>query len=142
MEDFELPVDKANEVEITIYDKQVGAEHPVPIGLLWINISDIVDALRKAKVQEEGKGGGWVTAGAIRQDSYPGGPDPGYNAQPGMNVGGFGVGGMPGGMGGPNMMQQPDGVEAWFAVEPAGAIALRLNFGAVYFCVFLCLRLC
>ncbi|KIJ54841.1 hypothetical protein M422DRAFT_24731 [Sphaerobolus stellatus SS14] len=130
MEDFELAVDKANEIEITVYDKQVGAEHPVPIGLLWVNISDIVDSIRKAKVHEEGKGGGWVTAaGAMREGSYPGGPDPGFGSHSGL--GGPSFGGMPGGdpFASPEMLQQhADGIDAWFAVEPAGAIALRLNF--------------
>ena len=30
----------------------------------------------------------------------------------------------------PNASGQPEGIDAWFAVEPAGAIALHLNFGA------------
>jgi classical protein kinase C alpha type len=140
MEDFEMSVDKANEVEIAVYDKQVGTEVPVPIGLLWVNISDIVEALRRAKVQEEGKGGGWVTAGAMRDGSYNGGP--GY--EPTFGQGGQGgQGGLganapmqfavaPGDPAAPGMgmQQQPEGIEAWFAVEPAGALALRLNFGS------------
>jgi classical protein kinase C len=35
------------------------------------------------------------------------------------------IGPMPGGQ----QQQQSEGIEAWFAVEPAGAIALNLNFG-------------
>lgn len=132
MEDFEISVDKANEVEIAVYDKQVGADVAVPIGLLWVNLGDIVEALRRAKVQEEGKGGGWVTAGAMRDGQYSAGPGP--------DAGFVGMGvdtplqfaGAPGGdIGAPGLgPQQPEGIEAWFAVEPAGALALRLNFGA------------
>lgn len=131
MEDFEMSVDKANEVEIAVYDKQVGTEVPVPIGLLWVNISDIVEALRRAKVQEEGKGGGWVTAGAMRDGSYNGGLA--YEPTSGVLGGNTPMqfAATPGdptapGMG---MQQQSEGIEAWFAVEPAGALALRLNFG-------------
>ncbi|GJJ09034.1 hypothetical protein Clacol_003256 [Clathrus columnatus] len=89
MEDFEIPVDKANEVEITIYDKQVGSDIPVPIGMAWFNLNDVVEALRRAKVQEEGKGGGWVTAGAMRDSSYSGSTDSSGNFMP---QGGMGAG--------------------------------------------------
>ncbi|KAF8584712.1 hypothetical protein K439DRAFT_1389249 [Ramaria rubella] len=130
MEDFEISVDKANEVEIAVYDKQIGTEVPVPIGLLWVNINDIVEALRRAKVQEEGKGGGWVTAGAMREGSYNGGPgiDPGLGLQGGMAANASLFAGAPGGSLDAPGTQQPEGIEAWFAVEPAGALALRLNF--------------
>ena len=135
MEEYDISVDKANEVEIAVYDKQVGTEVPVPIGLLWLNISDIVEALRRAKVQEEGKGGGWVTAGAMRDGSYNGGPGPdlAFGLQGGLgNNAPLQFAGAPGGdpgAPGMGMPQQPEGIEAWFAVEPAGALALRLNFG-------------
>lgn len=121
-------VDKANEVEIAVYDKQVGTEVPVPIGLLWVNISDIVEALRRAKVQEEGKGGGWVTAGAMKEGTYNGDPSFGFQG-PGMGNPPSQFAGVPGGGPEMGMQQQPEGIEAWFAVEPAGALALRLNFG-------------
>jgi len=68
-EDFEITVDKANEVEIAVYDKQVGETHAVPIGLLWIRISDLVEALRRQKVIMESGQGGWVTAGAVHGDA-------------------------------------------------------------------------
>lgn len=125
-EEFEISVDKANEVEIVVYDKQVSEPHPIPIGLLWIRITDLVDALRRQKVGMEGQGG-WVTAGAMPGDS-PTGLTPmqpsgdmnaplGYgNAAPGNFTSGFSG-------------QGSDGIDAWFAVEPAGAIALNLNFG-------------
>lgn len=123
MEDFEITVDKANEVEIAVFDKQVGEAHPVPIGLLWIKINDLVEAQRRQKVMAETGQGGWVTANAMNGD----------NAVMGM------AGGAPGGMDAPigfsNMgpsgaavVPGSEGVEAWFAVEPAGALALRLNF--------------
>ena len=125
-EDFEISVDKANEVEIVVYDKQVSEQHAIPIGLLWIRITDLVDALRRQKVGQEGGQGGWVTAGAMHGD----GQGPGFQSTSGdVNVP-FGYGGPPGGGYGSTMSNQnSDGIEAWFAVEPAGAIALHLNFG-------------
>jgi classical protein kinase C len=125
-EDFEITVDKANEVEIVVYDKQVGEPYPVPIGLLWIRISDLVEALRRQKVVMESGQGGWVTAGAMPGHSPTG---MGMHVSTGdMNAPlGFAGGAPPGsamGLGG----QAAEGIDAWFAVEPAGAIALHLNF--------------
>jgi classical protein kinase C len=122
-ESFEVIVDKATEIEIVIYDKQVSEPHAVPIGLLWIKINDLVDALRRQKVGQEAQGGGWVTAGAMPGDSptamYHRGAGAGdVNAPVGLDGTPFGQG--PG---------RTDGIDAWFAVEPAGALALELNFG-------------
>ena len=120
-EDFEITVDKANEVEVVVYDQQVG-QPMVPIGLLWIRISDLVEAVRRQKVLMESGQGGWVTANAMGDASAAPGMSqtdaPLFPAQGGQP-------GAPMGFGAPSA----DGIEAWFAVEPAGAIALRLNFG-------------
>ncbi|OSX59795.1 hypothetical protein POSPLADRAFT_1172041 [Postia placenta MAD-698-R-SB12] len=124
MEDFEITIEKANEVEITVYDKQVGESYPIPIGLLWIKISDLVDAQRKQKVLMESGQGGWVTAGAMNGDgtamgshgndmNAPVGFGPNASIQPSSSV---------------PSMSQSEGIDAWFVVEPAGALALRLNF--------------
>ncbi|KAF8158221.1 hypothetical protein B0H34DRAFT_707913 [Crassisporium funariophilum] len=122
-EDFEIPVDKANEVEIVVYDKQVSELHAIPIGLLWIRITDLVDALRRQKVGQDG--GGWVTAGAMPGDSPTGMPP--QSASGDMNSPlGFGAG--PAGGASGFSGQASEGIDAWFAVEPAGAIALNLNF--------------
>lgn len=123
-EDFEIVVDKANEIEVVVYDKQVNDPNPVPIGLLWIRITDLVDALRRQKVGMDAQGG-WVTAGAMHSEgpslvTQQGGPGD-LNAPVGYNT--------PGAPGSGIQGQTSDGIEAWFAVEPAGALALRLNFG-------------
>lgn len=140
-EDFEITVDKANEVEIAVYDKQVSETHPVPIGLLWVRISDLVEALRRQKVMMDSGQGGWVTAGAMDGDLPVGRPP----AQPGA----FGdvnapLNFVPGAMGQPGgsmgLMSQNEGIDAWFAVEPAGALALHLNFGL--YLVSLCCIAC
>jgi hypothetical protein len=130
MEDFDITVDKANEIEIAIYDKQIGEVNPVPIGLLWIRISDLVEAIRRRKVLIESGQGGWVTAGGM----------PGSNGGGSGQFGSTGGGDMnapinypPGGAQGPppslTSAPQVDGIDGWFAVEPVGALALHLNFG-------------
>ncbi|KAF5345536.1 hypothetical protein D9758_011998 [Tetrapyrgos nigripes] len=128
-ESFEITVDKANEVEVAVYDKQVSEQHAIPIGLLWIRISDLVEAIRRQKVFMESGQGGWVTAGAMHGDSNR--PDSAdmnapvdFGAAPGGSIGPMGGMGATGGMGG----QMSEGIDAWFAVEPAGAIALNVNF--------------
>ncbi|KAJ7712435.1 protein kinase C1 [Mycena metata] len=117
-EDFEITVDKANEVEIVVADKQVADTQGVPIGLLWIRISDLVEALRRQKVGQD-SGQGWVTAGAM-----PGNPmmPNGGNMNAPLGYRDGGTGSMIG------MAPAADGIDAWFAVEPAGAILLHLNF--------------
>lgn len=135
-EDFEITIDKANEVEVAVYDKQVSEQHPIPIGLLWIRISDLVEALRRQKVMMDSGQPGWVTAGAMDGDSPVGRPP----TQPGV----FGdvnapfspgpaATGQPGGPGG--LASQNEGIDGWFAVEPAGALALHLNFGLYPVCL-------
>lgn len=124
-EDFEISVDKANEVEIVVYDKQVSEQHAIPIGLLWIRVTDLVDALRRQKIGMDGQGG-WVTAGAMPGDSFTAmsmqPPSGDMNAPLGFEAGP--PGGVPSG--------QSDGIDAWFAVEPAGAIQLQLNFSKLF----------
>jgi classical protein kinase C len=122
-EEFEIAVDKANEVEIIVYDKQVNDPNAVPIGLLWIRITDLVDALRRQKLGMDSQGG-WVTAGAMPGESptvmaQQGGPGD-LNVPVGYNP--------PGAPGAGFQGQVSDGIDAWFAVEPAGALALHLNF--------------
>lgn len=134
-EDFELQVDKANEVEVTIYDKPPGTnETPTPIGMLWIRLSDVVDELRRKKVGAEA-GAGWVTAAGVEGGSNI--------TPPGTGQAGHRHTGSTGGLDAPVAAQLPpnaqsaamrpgtaiDGIDAWFNVEPAGQIDLHLNFG-------------
>lgn len=130
-------VDKANEVELTVYDKP--GEHPIPIGMLWVRISDIAEELRRKKIEAEINNSGWVSAD--RMGSNPRVPPPQFPMSPQQGQFGPGPsspnfqGGQPGSFGGPQMQQpsqqfqdmtQP--VDAWFNLEPSGQIHLSLNF--------------
>jgi hypothetical protein len=128
-EDFEIVVDKANEVEIAVYDKQLGELHPVLIGLLWIRISDIAEASRRQKVLMESGQGGWVTAGAMGGDPSNSGV-PLYSGETStLDLVNDGAG-----LAATTFGNQIDGIDAWFGVEPAGALALHLNFREFYDC--------
>ncbi|GAA5981589.1 hypothetical protein JCM11641_004108 [Rhodosporidiobolus odoratus] len=125
-ESFEIHVDKANECEVTIYDRVPGEAAPQPIGMLWLRLSDIVEELRRKKMGAEA-GPGWVTAARVTQGgSGTSGqdvplPGTGLNRGETMSGGEFGAGGGVGGAKG-------EGIDAWFAVEPEGAVRLQLNF--------------
>jgi classical protein kinase C len=108
----ETHVNKATEVEISIYDQE--AERSLPIGIFWLKITDIAEGLRKKKIQQE-SGPGWVPAGAYQnqkeQDgsfSHPQRPKPQEPARVESTL---------------------DGIQAWFDVEPSGEMLLRVNFG-------------
>ncbi|KAI8969746.1 kinase-like domain-containing protein [Pilobolus umbonatus] len=52
---FEVHVDKATEVELVIYDQE--DHRSLPIGLLWLKISDIAESLRRQKLEDDSKKG-------------------------------------------------------------------------------------
>lgn len=73
--------------------------------------------------------GGWVTANAMGSDALnPHNHDPfgagGNGIDTPLNLPGGGTGMQPAAPGTPSQ----EGVEAFFSVEPVGAVALRLNF--------------
>ncbi|KAH0542023.1 hypothetical protein FGG08_003572 [Glutinoglossum americanum] len=126
-ENHEIEVDKANEIEITVYDKP--GDHPLPIGMLWIRISDIAEEMRRKKIESEFNSAGWVSAdkmengGTQRQDSQ---------FSPQMQY--YNAGGPPGMGGGQNFksagqgQSDPVNIDAWFALEPVGQIHLTMSF--------------
>ncbi|ORY23212.1 hypothetical protein BCR39DRAFT_591059 [Naematelia encephala] len=118
LEDFDIPVEKANEVEITIYDT-VAPGDSAPIGMLWLRVSDLMDALRRQKVGMEVQGAGWVTAATAASM----GPRSG-SAPDNTTLHSSGTIRAPNGPDG----KGPDGIDGWWSVEPAGAISLRLDF--------------
>ncbi len=58
-----VDVDKANEIELTVYDKP--GEHAIPIGMLWVRISDIAEELRRKRIEGRDQ---LVGMGLRRQD--------------------------------------------------------------------------
>jgi ferritin-like metal-binding protein YciE len=126
-ETHNVDVDKANEIELTVYDKP--GDHALPIGLLWIRISDVVEEMRKKKIEAEISSSGWVSADRMGsgiaspsynppQTQFPGPPSPGQNNPNFMNNA----------MGPPATSIPPQPIDAWFALEPTGQIQLSLSF--------------
>lgn len=131
-ETFNIDIDKANELEVTVYDKS--GDRPTPIGMLWIRISDIAEEMRRKKIETDLASNGWVSAdkmsqgGVGRPDSNvpmspPGGQRPGTQPQQ--------YGNAPGAPSGGNTAM----IDSWFALEPVGRIHLQMNFGK-FSCVY------
>ena len=128
-----LEIDKANEIELTVYDKS--GQFPTPIGMLWIRISDIVEEMRRNKINTELAGSQWVTA-----EQMTNGPGAGSRGGPPGHGGAMGMDSQHGGPGGRGPVgggaQVPPGgdhgdpnvVEAWFSLEPVGSIKLSMSF--------------
>lgn len=130
-----IDVDKANEVELTVYDKP--GEHPMPIAMIWVRISDIVEEMRRKRIEAEMSSSGWVSADRMGGNGQPQGGQYGgmggqgqYGAAGGN--GGFpqqGPGGQPPyGAPGPQPQVNTGPIDGWFNLEPAGQIQLQLSF--------------
>lgn len=127
---FDVDIDKANEIELTVYDKS--GDRPIPIGFLWIRISDIAEEMRRKRIESEFQQNGWVSADKMADGGGPGRPIPQFQPPPGSQgrfpphgdaAGGNGHMHQPG-------AQQPPQVEidSWFSLEPAGRIQLNMSF--------------
>jgi hypothetical protein len=126
----DFTIDKANEIEITVYDRT--GDHLLPIGMLWVRISDIAEEMRRKKIESELQNSGWVSADMMGGNAGGIQPDLQFQPPPGSNN--FGPGGAQGGaMRPPQAGAQPQTgpvmIDDWFSLEPVGRIRLTLSFG-------------
>jgi hypothetical protein len=127
-----LDVREANEIELTVYDKP--GEHALPIAMLWVRISDIVEEMRRKRIEAEVNNSGWVSADRVGNSAAPPAfPMGGQQSQfgPPPSSPGFPNPQMPpqpqfGPQAAPSAANQP--IDAWFTLEPTGQIHLQLNF--------------
>ncbi|KAL1900756.1 Serine/threonine kinase [Ceratocystis pirilliformis] len=129
-----VDIDNANEVELTVYDKS--GEYPMPIAMLWVRLSDIVEEMRRKRNEAELYNAGWVSADRMGQHNnqppsqFPMDSQGQFNTSSSM---GSLVGGPHGGPGQntsgqpqPQIANQP--ITDWFILEPSGEIQLELSF--------------
>ena len=124
-----VDIEKANEIELTVYDKS-GAR-PTPIGMLWIRISDIAEEMRRKKIESELGNSQWVTADRMdntsmqhRQDSAYGSATQSLQDRTSRGSGQqYPPPAMPG-----QDPSTPTAIDAWFALEPVGSIHLSMSF--------------
>ena len=123
-------VDKGNEIELTVYDKP--HDHALPIGLLWIRISDLVEEMRRKRIEAEINSSGWVSADRMANAGMPPAQFPMNSGQPQFNPppgsAGAVVPPQGAGLGMNNTAVPPQPIDAWFALEPAGAVQLTIGF--------------
>lgn len=114
---FNIAIDKANEIELTVYDKS--GDRPTPIGMLWIRISDIAEEMRRKKMETEFNASGWVSADKMA------GQDPGAHASASGQATSrpHAAATAPSGPSGPVL------IDSWFALEPVGRVHLTMSFG-------------
>jgi hypothetical protein len=120
----DIDIDKANEIELTVYDRT--GDTAMPIAMLWIRISDIVEEMRRKKIETEFNSSGWVAANQMPDSGIR--PDIQFQPPPGQMPPGQRPGAPP-----PNPAAQsgPIFITAWFALEPVGRIQLTLGFGTL-----------
>ena len=63
----EFDIDKANEIELTVYDRT--GDHPLPIGMLWIRISDIAEEMRRKRIETELKNSSAMSSMSLSDSS-------------------------------------------------------------------------
>ena len=121
-----IEIEKANEVELTVYDKS--GNHPTPVGMLWIRIADIVEEMRRQKVQTELNNSQWVTADQM--DKGPGNHQ--HSSSQNLNMpqdrSNRSSSGREPLAGQPSEKKDPSVIEAWFALEPVGSIKISMSF--------------
>lgn len=135
-ENFSIDIDKANEIELTVYDK--AGDRPTPIGMQWIRISDIAEEMRRKKIESEFNSSGWVSADKMNQrpdlQGQAGAQLPGTPRPAGGPSGPGGQGASGGGQSNPVM------IDSWFSLEPFGRIHLTMSFGTCFVSQFRAVR--
>ena len=102
-EDIQMRVDRASELDVTIYDR-TGDGKEVPIGLLWIKIAELADDLRRIQAV--------ATFQLAQQQPHNDSKAPTYYSQSSE----------------PHVQMSIEGIDAWWDIEPVGVIHMRLNF--------------
>lgn len=117
-EDCQVHVSEGSELEIEIFDEGSDKRRE-PIGVLWIRITDLVEALRKRRPHRLDNNS-WMLApssdnnnntasSAATRTSPPDTPRPKPTTA--------------------NTTTSQTSIIEWFEVEPCGGLALRMNFG-------------
>lgn len=121
-ETLDFDIDKANEIEFTVYDRS--GDKSQPIGMLWARVSDIAEEMRRKRIENETTQAGWRTADAMGNAA---GQDPRSrptsSAEPMTSP-------RPDGTSGPLQSQSGQNViiDDWFSLEPVGKIKMSITF--------------
>ncbi|EPY54237.1 AGC/PKC protein kinase Pck2 [Schizosaccharomyces cryophilus OY26] len=111
---FEINLEKTNEVEIIVYEKK-NEKVLLPVALLWVRLSDLVEKQRRKKVEQEVSDKGWVSADHMQ------------NQRLSMFLPSSLSSSKPESMS-PKSPEVNSKVNGWFSLEPLGQIHLTMNF--------------
>jgi len=130
-ETHNIEIEKANEIELTVYDKAGTGGYPTPIGMLWVRITDLVEEMRRKKIETELSGSQWVTAQQMDQGpgSSQGGGSNSFASPQDRNSRAPSGRGPPAGQ---KPQSDPGVIEGWFALEPVGRIWLSMSFSKLF----------
>ena len=131
----QIEIDKANEIELTVYDKS--GNNPTPIAMLWIRISDIAEEMRRKKIEAD-LGGGWATAATMDNGGIGGRQDAAFGSSslqqvPNRDHRGSGSAAPHASFNASQGPSNPGEIDAWFALEPVGRIQLTISFSEYSF---------
>ncbi|GJJ68816.1 hypothetical protein EMPS_01162 [Entomortierella parvispora] len=110
-EDFSIPVNKASEIEIAVYDRQENGN--APVGLFWLKLSDLVEELQRKKVEAD-------NAAAWEESNEASVHELSVKSQ-GSRLS------LIGNIERHSSSPALDGVDSWWDLEPIGQIGLTFN---------------
>lgn len=128
-DDFQIQVNKGNEVEITIYDRV--NDVATPVAIIWLQLADIAEEIRKKKVNQTNGQQGWVKASNVSTSNTRS-----FSENNEVNEG-TGLSSTSTAISTNNHLQMnnsnnnptsPIAINQWFILEPAGQIHLSLGF--------------
>lgn len=131
-----MDIEKANEIELTVYDKS--GPYPTPIGMLWIRISDIAEELRRKKLESELNNSQWVTADKMDNGSLHSRQDSAYSSSNTLQDRNSRASSNResqshlGSQDSSRAAAKANAIDAWFALEPVGSINLTLSFSRCF----------
>lgn len=112
-EDFSIPVNKASEIEIAVYDRLDNGN--APVGLFWLKLSDLVEELQRKKVEAD-NAAAWEESNEANVHELS-------VKSPGSRLS------LIGNIERHTSSVMMDGVDSWWDLEPIGQIGLTFNLG-------------
>lgn len=122
---FELEIERKNEIEISICDK-INGDHYVPVAIVWFQIDDIIEEVRRKRKNFENANNGWYSASKIQQQSQEPAASHGHKNGGGLSVSGHDFTISPGQA--PSKAPANITSKAWYILEPAGQMLLTFGF--------------
>ena len=130
---FDINVEKANELSLTVYDKI--NEQLIPVGLFWLSLSDVAEEIRRKKVkQERVTSEQWISGSNTSDDSTANqSSNTLLNSVPDLSSKASSVQKLPLATGVSDSTSSASTSQVirstgWYGIEPTGEILLTLGF--------------